>query len=269
VSRDVKSISDAPSGPSDPNAAGGHRKNLMLSLETSLRRLRTDYIDVYWLHLHDRHTPIDETMRALDDVVRAGKVLYVGVSDTPAWVIARAQALAEWRGWTAFVGLQVPYSLVERDIERELLPLAEAHGMSVAAWSPLAGGVLSGKFTRADAAAGATRRDPSSLSERELTVARAVDAVADELGTTSSRVAIAWTRQRSSLVHPIVGARTVEQLTDNLGVLDVVLPDEAMARLDAAAPVQLGFPHDFVDEVRPWVFGEADRRTDARVHPRP
>ena len=168
VSRDVKSISDASSGPSDPNAAGGHRKNLMLSLEMSLRRLRTDHVDVYWLHLYDRHTPIDETMRALDDAVRAGKVLYIGVSDTPAWVIARAQVLAEWRGWTPFVGLQVPYSLVERDIERELLPLAEAHGMTVAAWSPLAGGVLSGKFTRggAGAGAGATRRDPSSLSER-------------------------------------------------------------------------------------------------------
>jgi aryl-alcohol dehydrogenase-like predicted oxidoreductase len=275
VSRDVKSISDAPSGMSDPNAAGGHRKNLMHSLETSLRRLRTDYVDIYWLHLHDRHTPIDETMRALDDAVRAGKVLYVGVSDTPAWVIARAQVLAEWRGWTAFAGLQVPYSLVQRDIERELLPLAEAHGMTVAAWSPLAGGVLSGKFTRTGAGSGggvgggATRRDPNSLSERELAAAHAVDAVADELGTTSSRVAIAWTRQRSPIVHPIVGARTVEQLADNLGVLDVVLPDDAMARLDAAAPVELGFPHDFIAEVRPWVFGEADGRTDARVHPRP
>ena len=117
----------------DPNAAGNHRKNLILSLETSLRRLRTEYIDLYYVHIWDRHTPVEETMRALDDAVRAGKVLYVGISDTPAWVIANANTLATWRGWTPFVGLQVPYNLLKRDIERELLPMAEAFGMSVAA----------------------------------------------------------------------------------------------------------------------------------------
>jgi aryl-alcohol dehydrogenase-like predicted oxidoreductase len=131
-----------------PTAPGTIGNNLVLSLETSLRRLRTDYIDVYWVHIWDARTPTEETMRALDDAVRAGKVLYVGISDTPAWVVARANTLAEWRGWTPFAGLQVPYSLVKRDIERDLLPMAEAFGMTVAAWSPLAGGVLSGKFTR-------------------------------------------------------------------------------------------------------------------------
>ncbi len=134
---------------SDPNAAGSHRKNLARSLETSLRRLRTDYVDLFWVHVWDRHTPTEETMRALDDAVSAGKILYVGVSDTPAWVVSRANTLAEWRGWTPFAGLQVPYSLLNRDIERELLPMAEALGLTVAAWSPLAHGVLSGKFTRA------------------------------------------------------------------------------------------------------------------------
>lgn len=132
----------------DPNAAGNHRKNLALSLETSLRRLDTDYIDVYWVHIWDRNTPVEETMRALDDAVRSGKVLYVGISDAPAWVVSRANTLAEWRGWSPFAALQVPYSLLSRDAERELLPMAEALGMSVAAWSPLHNGVLSGKYTR-------------------------------------------------------------------------------------------------------------------------
>jgi aryl-alcohol dehydrogenase-like predicted oxidoreductase len=129
----------------DPNAAGNHRKNLVLSLETSLRRLRTDYVDLYWVHIWDRLTPVEETMRALDDAVRSGKVLAIGISDAPAWVVSRANTLAQWRGWTAFAGLQVPYSLVNRDVERELLPMADAYGMTVAAWSPLGGGVLSGK----------------------------------------------------------------------------------------------------------------------------
>lgn len=132
----------------DPNAAGNHRKNLALSLETSLRRLGTDYIDVYWVHIWDRNTPVEETMRALDDAVRSGKVLYVGISDAPAWVVSRANTLAEWRGWSPFAALQVPYSLLSRDAERELLPMAEEFGMSVAAWSPLQNGILSGKYTR-------------------------------------------------------------------------------------------------------------------------
>jgi aryl-alcohol dehydrogenase-like predicted oxidoreductase len=163
---------------SDPNAAGNHRKNLVLSLETSLRRLRTDYIDLYWVHIWDPYTPIEETMRALDDVVHAGKVLYVGVSDAPAWVVARGNTLADWRGWTPFAALQVPYSLINRDIERELLPMAESLGMTVAAWSPLAGGILSGKYTRAtgDEASGRFTRD--SLCENDRVVAVTVDDVA-------------------------------------------------------------------------------------------
>ena len=140
--------------PDDPNASGSHRKNLARSLELSLRRLGTDRIDVYWVHIWDPNTPIEETMRALDDAVRAGKVLYVGVSDTPAWVASRANTLAEWRGWSPLVGIQAPYSLIQRDIERELLPMAESAAMSLAAWSPLAGGILSGKFTRGDVTSG-------------------------------------------------------------------------------------------------------------------
>jgi aryl-alcohol dehydrogenase-like predicted oxidoreductase len=249
---------------SDPNATGNHRKNLMLSLETSLRRLRTDHLDVYWVHMWDRHTPVEETMRALDDAVRAGKILYVGISDAPAWVVARANTLAEWRGWTPFAGLQVPYNLLDRDIERELLPMAEAFGMSVATWGPLAGGVLSGKFTRPGGPGPGTRVSPDSLGERELTAARAVQEVADELGVTASQAAIAWTRARSRAVHPIIGARTVEQLKDNLGVLDVSLPADAVERLDAAVDFTLGFPADFVAQVGAWVFGESSARLDGR-----
>ncbi|GAA2906945.1 aldo/keto reductase [Streptosporangium fragile] len=250
----------------DPNAAGNHRKNLTLSLESSLRRLRTDYIDLYWVHVWDRRTPVEETMRALDDAVRAGKILYVGISDAPAWLVSRANTLAEWRGWTPFAGLQVPYNLLRRDVERELLPMAEAFGMSVAAWGPLAGGVLSGKFTGPGGSGAATRIDPASLTPRDHAVARAVLEVADELGATAAQVAIAWTRTRYAAVHPIIGASGVKQLTENLGAADVVLPQEAVRRLESAAQFEVGFPGDFIAECEadPWVFGEASMRTVVR-----
>lgn len=247
----------------DPNAGGNHRKNLVKSLETSLRRLRTDYVDIYWVHLYDRHTPIEETLRALDDVVRSGKVLYIGISDTPAWVVSRANTLADSRGWTPFAGLQVPYSLLNRDIERELLPMAEGYGMTVTAWSPLAGGVLSGKFTDGSAAPG-TRISAASVSEHDHAVARAVQEVAGELGLTSSQVAIAWTVARSRAVVPIIGARTVEQLRDNLGAAGVVLPQEAVERLESVTGFTAGFPNDFIAQTGGWVFGEAAQRIDGR-----
>jgi aryl-alcohol dehydrogenase-like predicted oxidoreductase len=241
----------------DPNAAGNHRKNLVLSLEQSLRRLRTDYLDVYWVHVWDRHTPLEETMRALDDAVRAGKILYVGISDAPAWVVARANTLAQWRDLTPFAGLQVPYSLLQRDIERELLPMAEAFGMSVAAWAPLASGRLAG---------GSRRADPASLTPRDKAAAEAVRAVAAELGATPAQVAIAWTRSRSAAVHPLVGASTVEQLTENLGALDLVLPDDAVGRLEAAVEFERGFPADFIAECEPssFVFGDFATAVDGR-----
>jgi aryl-alcohol dehydrogenase-like predicted oxidoreductase len=249
---------------SDPNSAGNHRKNLMLSLETSLRRLRTDYIDLYWVHMWDAHTPAEETMRALDDVVRAGKVLYVGISDTPAWVVSRANTLADWRGWTPFVALQAPYSLLKRDIEHDLLPMAEAFGMTVAAWSPLAGGVLSGKFTRPGGPEPGTRLAPEALTEHDRAVALAVQEVADELGATPSQVALAWTMTKSRAVIPILGARRHAQMVDNLGALDVVLPPEAAKRLEAATGFATGFPANFIAETYPWVFGEANSRLDGR-----
>ena len=243
----------------DPNAAGNHRKNLILSLETSLRRLRTDYIDLYWVHLWDRHTPVEETMRALDDAVRAGKILYVGISDAPAWVVARANTLTEWRGWTPFASLQVPYNLLNRDIERELLPMAETCGMTVATWGPLAQGLLSGKLTRQGAGVA-----PESVGAREHAAAQAVQEVADELEATPAQVAIAWTRAHSLAIHPILGARTAEQLQDNLGALDVTLPAEALRRLEAATEFTVGFPGEFIAQASSWVFGEVSSKLDGR-----
>ncbi len=239
----------------DPNGAGNHRKNLRLSLETSLRRLRTDYLDIYWVHMWDSHTPIEETVRALDDEVRAGRILYVGISDTPAWLVAQANTLAGWHDWTAFAGLQVPYSLLERDIERELLPMAEAFAMTVAVWSPLAGGILSGKFSGEQGPEPGTRIEPSSITEHQHQVAMTVQSVASELGATPSQVALAWVRTRSPAIHPIVGARRLDQLLDNLGVVDITLPSDAIAQLEASSPIDLGFPTTFIAETTPWVFG--------------
>lgn len=248
----------------DPNGAGNHRKNLRLSLERSLRRLRTDHLDVCWVHVWDQHTPVEETLRALDDEIRAGRILYIGISDTPAWVVSRANTLAEWRGWTPFVGLQVPYSLLERDIERDLLPMAEALGMAVASWGPLAGGILSGKYMRPGGPEPRARIDPGSLTDHQRSVVAEVRAVADELGATASQVAIAWTRARSSAVDPIVGARQVDQLVDNLGAIELDLPPEITERLEAAAPFDVGFPMTFIREISPWVFGAADPSSGMR-----
>jgi aryl-alcohol dehydrogenase-like predicted oxidoreductase len=248
----------------DPNASGNHRKNLVHSLELSLRRLRSEYVDVYWVHIWDPNTPIDETMHALDDVVRSGKALYVGISDAPAWVIARGQTLAEWRGWSPLVALQLPYSLVQREIERELLPVADAFGLSIVAWSPLAGGILSGKYGGADTPTG-TRHAGADIAERDLAIAGEVQAVAHELGATPSQVAIAWTMARSDAILPIVGARNLTQFTDNLGALDVTLPEATMARLDAVSAITLGFPHDFMAETAGWLYGDAGTRVRARA----
>jgi aryl-alcohol dehydrogenase-like predicted oxidoreductase len=242
----------------DPNAAGAHRKNLRLSLDTSLRRLRTDYIDLYYVHLWDPGTPAEEMMRALDDAVRAGKILHVGVSDTPAWVVAQANTLAAERGWTPFAAVQARYNLLGRDAERELIPAAEALGCTVAAWSPLGGGALAGS-ARSDRV---TRVPADSLKAHDLAVVHVVDGLADDLGVSPSQVALAWTRARSRAVHPIVGVSRLDQLLDNLGALDVTLPSEALQRLDTATGFEIGFPHDFIRDMQSFVLGDAGTRTD-------
>ncbi len=227
----------------DLNAGGNHRKSLVQALEGSLRRLRTDHVDVLWLHAWDYLTPPDEVIRALDDQVRLGKVLYLGVSDTPAWVVAQMQTLATSRGWTPFAGLQIEYSLVQREVERELIPMARGLGLGVLAWGPLGAGILSGKYARPAALSG--QRRLADVDPGQLAIAQTVADVADSLGLTSALVALAWLRSRDGVI-PILGARTAQQLADNLACLDVTLPAEALARLDQASHVARGFPHDFL-----------------------
>ena len=245
----------------DPNAAGNHRKSMMQAIEASLKRLRTDYIDLYWLHIWDTITPVEEVMRGFDDLVRQGKILYAGVSDAPAWWIARANTLAELRGWTRFVGLQVEYSLVERTVERELLPMARALGLGVTAWSPLAGGWLSGKYAGGKGGGRlddqAMRENFVEVSERTKAIVNEVAAVGKEIGRSSAQVALAWLRHRDQPVIPIIGTRKIEQLKANLASTEIRLNADQLARLDKASHIGMGFPHDFLkaEMVQTFSFG--------------
>jgi aryl-alcohol dehydrogenase-like predicted oxidoreductase len=252
----------------DPNAGGNHRKSMFQSIEASLKRLRTDYIDLYWLHIWDRITPIEEVMRAFDDLVRQGKILHAGVSDMPAWVVARANTLAELRGWSPFVGSQIEYSLIERTPEQELLPMAASLGLGVTAWSPLAGGVLTGKYANKT---GGGRYDTSAMQEFQASGGRtdasvtAVAAVAKEVSRSPAQVALAWLRQRPWPVIPIIGARKLTQLEDNLACLDLKFDDDQLKRLDSASTFDKGFPHHFYDKemVKGLVYGGMGDRIDA------
>jgi aryl-alcohol dehydrogenase-like predicted oxidoreductase len=254
----------------DPNAAGNHRKSMMRAVEASLRRLKTDYIDLYWLHIWDQISPIEEVMRAFDDLVRQGKILYAGVSDMPAWVIAKANTLAELRGWTPFIGLQIEYSLIERTPERELLPMAADLGLGVTAWSPLAGGMLTGKQLEPGGAKD-TRQDHPSMqqfmksSARKESVAREVVALARESGHSPAQVALAWLRQRPEPVIPIIGARKLTQVKDNLACVGVNLAPAHIERLEAVSRIELGFPHHFfaLDAVRSLSSGGMRDQIDA------
>lgn len=228
----------------DPNFSGNHRKNMVQSLEASLKRLNTDYIDLYWLHAWDYTTPVDEVMRGLDDLVRAGKILYIGVSDTPAWIVSMANMMADLRGWTPFVGLQIQYSLIQRTVERDLLPMARALDIAVTPWGILGSGVLSGKYN-ADKSAQGRANMRGGVSERNLSIAAEVGAVAAEIGATSSQVAIAWLRHQPGLIIPILGARTLDQLTDNMGALGVTLSAAQLERLNAISKPDLGFPNEW------------------------
>ena len=237
--------------PDDPNASGSHRKNLVRSLELSLRRLGTDRIDVYWVHIWDPNTPVEETMRALDDAVRAGKVLYIGVSDTPAWVVSRANTLAEWRGWSPLVAIQVPYSLIQRDVERELLPMAESAGMSVAAWSPLAGGILSGKFTRPQIAPGASRVAAGTISERDLAIA------GDRPG-----------RRRRSRCHAVAGGDRVDDGTQPGGAPDRRRHGGSISSSTTSAPsTATSTPSRCVGSTTPAPSASGSRTTSSATPP--
>lgn len=244
--------------PGDPNAGGAHRKAILNACEHSLRRLQTDYIDLYWMHFWDAFTPIDETMRTLDDLVRAGKVRYVGFSDTPAWKCAQAQIEACFRSWAPVIALQIEYSLLERTVEGELIPMARELGMGVTPWSPLKGGVLSGKYSRANRPTdgrGSSEWVTRQLTERAFKVIDALDSVARQTGASPAQVALAWVQSRPGVVSTIIGARTLDQLHDNLKALDVHLLPEHLATLDEISRPQLNFPHDFLRMVAPGIQG--------------
>jgi aryl-alcohol dehydrogenase-like predicted oxidoreductase len=246
----------------DPNAAGNHRKSMVQAVEASLKRLQTDYIDLYWVHIWDQITPFEEVMRGLDDLVRQGKVLYVGISDAPAWWIAQANTLARLRGWSPFIGLQIEYSLIERTVERELIPMAAALNLGLTAWSPLANGVLTGKYHGHGSSdqgrmSGDMMKEFLPEQQRTERIVSAVKTVSDEVGRSMAQVALAWLRYRPVPVIPIIGARRLTQLQDNLASFDLVLSADQLKTLDEASRIELGFPHDFYAKelVRTFVYG--------------
>lgn len=231
----------------NPNKSGNHRKNLVQSVEASLKRLQTDYIDLLWVHAYDYLTPIEEMMRALDDLVRAGKVLYVGISDAPAWVISRANTIAEFRGWTPFIGNQLEYNLTERTPERDLLPMSQALNIGVVAWSPLAAGILTGKYLGNKGKGSGGRMEGTTsyrLNEKNDLIASKVVDLAKEMGTSPAQLSLAWLLHKG--IIPIIGARKMDQLKDNLASLALKLPAEVIQQLDEVSAIDLGFPHDFV-----------------------
>ncbi|MBX3066212.1 MAG: aldo/keto reductase [Anaerolineae bacterium] len=236
----------------DVNGAGNNRKNLMHSLDHSLKSLGVDYLDLFWLHAWDFTTPVEEIMRGLDDAVRAGKVLYVGISDTPAWIVSRANAIAELRGWSPFIALQIEYSLIERTPERDLLPMAQTLELGVTPWAALGGGVLTGKYLKDPQAQGRINDSSPRRSERNTAIATEVVKIAEEIGRPAAQVAINWVMRQPAVVSPIIGARSAEQLKESLAAAEFTLTPEQLARLDAVSQIDLGFPHDFLarDNIR-------------------
>jgi aryl-alcohol dehydrogenase-like predicted oxidoreductase len=288
----------------DPNAGGNHRKNMVQSLEASLKRLNTDYIDLYWVHAWDQTTPIEETMRALDDMVKSGKILYIGISDAPAWVVSQANTLANLKGWTEFASIQIEYSLIERTSERELLPMANVLDIGITAWSPLGSGVLTGKYNKSsnkeyknntvnkdykqtESTTNDTNTSTSSsslsasdqqnssrlnvanfselsntlLKERNLRIAEEVVNIAGEIKRTPSQVALNWIRHSKKILRnkiiPIIGAKNLVQINDNLACMEFVLSDEYIQRLNEVSKIELGFPHNFLstDAIRNIIYG--------------
>jgi aryl-alcohol dehydrogenase-like predicted oxidoreductase len=246
----------------DPNAAGNQRKNMMQSVEASLKRLHTDYIDLYWVHIWDQITPVEEVMRGLDDLVRAGKVLYVGISDAPAWWIAQANTLAHLRGWSPFIGLQIEYNLIERTVERELVPMAKALNLGLTAWSPLARGMLTGKYHgHGSSEQGRMNNDTMKglMPEKQRTerIVAAIKTVSDETGRSMAQIALAWLRYRPVPVIPIIGARKLSQLQDNLASLELTLSADQLRTLDEASRIELGFPYSIyaLESARSTMYG--------------
>jgi aryl-alcohol dehydrogenase-like predicted oxidoreductase len=248
----------------NPNASGNNRKNMMRSVEDSLKRLKTDFIDLFYLHIWDDITPIDEVLRGMDDLVRQGKVNYVAISDTPAWIIAKGNTLAELMGWSPLIALQIEYSLIARTAERELIPMAKHFGMTVTPWAPLGGGALTGKYLRGEQ--GRVKPDSKRRNDKAIEITKVVMAIADELGVSPGNVALKWTMQQGFHCIPIVGATKLSQLEDNLKTVDVTLNDDHLKRLDEASAIDLGFPGEFFreDAVKMNTFGGFYDRVEKR-----
>jgi len=243
----------------DANYGGNNRKSLKRGVEDSLRKLKTDYIDLLFVHFWEFRTPIEELMRGLDDVIASGKVLYIAASNFPAWKIAEANTIADLRGWNRFIGVQARYSLVERTVERDMIPMTMDLGLTVLPWGPLGSGVLSGKYSSDDregadkVEADGTRRPQvvkTGLTDRNLAIVSEVDAVAKELGASHSQVALRWLMQKPGAPLPVVGARTAEQLGDNLGAVNIALSEDQMSRLDEVSEIDLGYPHDIYQRIQ-------------------
>jgi aryl-alcohol dehydrogenase-like predicted oxidoreductase len=255
--------------PSDPNAGGGGRKAIFGAVEQSLRRLRTDYIDLYWMHMYDRFTPIEETLDAMNDLVRAGKVRYLGFSDTPAWKVAEAQTLARFRGFAPLIALQIEYSLLQRTVETELVPMAQALGIGITPWGPLASGALSGKYTRANHGkllAGRGEWTTGRLGDAAYDLVEAMQEIATAHGSTVARVALAWLRAQPGVTSTILGARSVPQLEDNVRSLELELTSADLVSLSALTEPRHAFPHDFLASAGSFAYG--DTRIDGIAHER-
>lgn len=242
--------------PGDPNGGGASRKAIIEQCEQSLRRLQTDYIDLYWLHTWDRFTPIEETMRTLDDLVSAGKIRCIGFSDTPAWKVAEAQTIAHFRGWSPIVAVQLQYSLRARTVEGELIPMAQELGLAVTPFAPLDNGVLTGKYRNqnagtAEKSRGDIREDIKRLTEKDYELLDTLSEIAHELETTSAAVALAWVRRRPGVTSTIIGARTLKQLNENLAALDLQLSPAHIAALDKLSEPILDFPSQIITTFAP------------------
>jgi aryl-alcohol dehydrogenase-like predicted oxidoreductase len=242
----------------DPNAGGASRKSIFAACENSLRRLQTDYIDLYWMHCWDRFTPIEETMGALQDLVCQGKIRYIGFSDTPAWKCAQAQLISKFRGWAPLIALQIEYSLLERTVEGELIPMAMELGLGVTPWSPLKQGALSGKYTRANVGKHDAARGEwviAALTEKAYDIVDELVRISKRTGSTPSAVALSWLQQKPGVTSTIIGARTLKQLEDNISALELEIPVTDLERLDELSKPVLNFPADFLNLSLSFGFG--------------
>jgi aryl-alcohol dehydrogenase-like predicted oxidoreductase len=239
----------------DLNFAGNHRKNMMRSVEGSLQRMQTDYIDLLWLHAWDFTTSVEEVLRGLQDLISAGKVHYIAISDTPAWVVARANTIAELRGWAPFCALQVEYSLLQRTPERDLIPMAKAFNLALTPWAPLAGGALTGKYLKGET--GRVSENSSRRNERNTVIVSKLVELAEQLNVSPVQLALKWTMQQDFCSIPIVGSRKHEQLAETIKAIDLQIPESIMSELNEVSKIELGFPHDFLasDGVKQILFG--------------